>query len=146
MATNDVDEYVFQKYSANCSIPVSSCRAHAPVLERASQDVLECVERSDVFTINDYLTRNASIIKRAHIAAFDRKSREREVPRLAFYADNFTLALTPFLAAFAIELFRYYRGLINTFMSPRIHDAYCHLTNVTFSIVFCSGDEVEPHE
>jgi len=140
MAQGDVDlsQYRFLRHPAHCSVSISAARQHAPLLERASHSVVQCVGQSTFFDINDNVVANATIIKQAQRAAFDPHKRKREVPRLALYAESFVLPITPFLAAFAIELFRWFKPTMSEFMGCRIYDVYCSLNNVTYSIVMAA--------
>ena len=125
-------------------------RAHAPILDLARDCVAPTVTGSRVFFHNDAALRGsriffysdaeprASFIKQAQMVASDPAKVDRMVPVLRFYTNahhRSNVGFPPFVAAFAVELFRHHQPLIRDFMPDHVYDVYCRLAQVFHYVV-----------
>ena len=144
MATDDVvaDLPPASQWTFRPDVPWSStserrARAHAPILDLARDCVAPTVTGSRVFFYSDPAPR-ASFIKQAQMIASDPVKVERMVPVLRFYTNahhRSNVGFPPFVAAFAVELFRHHQPLIRDFMPDHVYDVYTYLAQVFHYVV-----------
>jgi len=143
MATDDVvaglppsSQWTFQPSVADCS--VHGARYYTPALCLAAECVADSVTYSRVLTVTENVAANASFIKQAQMIAFDPARAERMAPLLDFYATarhRSNISFPPSVAAFAVELFRHYKDVIDVLMPEHVYDLYNRLTHVQHFVV-----------
>jgi len=107
------------------------------VLVLARDCVAPTVTGSRVFFYSDAAPR-ASFVKQAQMVASDPGKAELMVPVLRFYANahhRSNVGFPPFVAAFAVELFRHHQPLIRDFMPDHVYDVYSYLARVFHYVV-----------
>ena len=145
MATDDVvadlppaSKWTFRQNVPLFSLVERTVRRHAPVLNLARDCVARAVTRSRILGVLGDTEANASFIKQAQMVAFDPAKAELMVPVLSFYANahhRSNIEFPPFVAAFAVELFRYHSPLIGPFVPDDVYDVYSRLGNVMQFVV-----------
>ena len=143
MATEDVvadlpspSQCTFRSLAVD-SIPEDAASKHATALGLASEAVRHTVTRSRVFDTLDDVAANASFIKQAQAVAADPAKASLMIPVLEFYEDAYhrsNIDLPPFVAAFAVELFRLHRN-IGAHLFEHDFTLYNRLANALYSIV-----------
>jgi hypothetical protein len=117
---------------------VHAARYYVPALCLACECVARSVTYSRVLSVDGDVAANASFIKQAQMIAFDPARAERMAPLLDFYAtahDRSNISFPPSVAAFAVELFRHYKDVIDVLMPEHVYDMYNRLAHVQHFVV-----------
>ena len=114
-----------------------SVRAIALMLEHIGDVIHDTVHRSPFFAAGAVDPDAAPLVKAAQIAAWTRHKTDALIEHLQYL--DLSPVRSPALAAFAVELFRRFKGsLLPALMSIEVEDQYDHLCGILGAIVMGS--------